>query len=437
MEQLSYANLGERLLRGKLNNGLTLYVLPRSGYCRQFAFLATRYGGIHQRFLQADGSWIDTPAGVAHFLEHKMFDSPDGSELKTFAATGAEYNAFTAADMTGYYFTCTDGFEENLRALLGLVSRPYFTQERVDKEQGIIGQEIGMCLDEPGNGVYYQLLENLYAHHPIRQELAGTVESISHITADTLYQCHGAFYRPGNMVLCVGGDVDAQLVARVAEELLPVDPLGAACTDLGERELPQAVRAYGEKEMAVSVPLFELGFKGEPPQPGESLRQRLMGELACDVLFSASAPLYSQLYEQGLINSSFDSMYDCAPGCAHIMAGGESRDPKAVMEAVLEEARRLTSEGVEPQLWERLKRAAYGSMVRRLNSLEDTCMELAQGYFEGHDYLAFPQIFQSVEWEDVAQLIARWCTPERGSLSVVRPLPGMEELEAEREEEGI
>lgn len=421
MERKDYPALNEAVCREVLPNGLHIYVLPRRLYGKQFAFFAARYGGMNMRFRGEDAHWVDTPAGVAHYLEHKMFDSADGSELKTLAANGAVENAFTSPSMTGYYFECTHGFEENLRALLSFVSVPYFTPESVEKEQGIIGQEIRMCEDEPDTEVYYQLLRCLYAHHPIRVNVVGTVESIAAITPETLYQCHKAFYCPGNMVLCVAGDVDPERVAVIAQEVLPAEHTTATVTDLGAPEPAGAVTPYKEREMEVSVPLFEIGFKGTPAPAGQCLRQRLVAELLCDVLFGPSAPLYSRLYEEGLINSSFDSLYDFVPGCAYLMAGGESREPKRVLEEVLGEARRLEERGIAPELWARLKRAAYGSMVKRLNSLEDSCIEMADAHFDGEDYLKFPEVFQSIEWDDVRQMLSRWCTEERAALSVILP----------------
>lgn len=422
MEKLEYAHLGETVWRHVLPNGLTIYVDTRPEYGKQFAFFATHYGGMNLRFRGEDGGWVDTPNGVAHFLEHKMFDTEDGNALQILAANGASDNAFTGSSMTGYYFEGTQGFEENLRTLLSFVSIPYFTKESVDKEQGIIAQEIRMCEDDPSIEVYYQLMESLYANHPVRVRVAGTVESIAEITADTLYQCHAAFYRPGNMVLCVAGNVDPERVAALAREILPPEPSRAPVTDLGQPEPAAAAQACREKRMPVSVPLFEIGFKGDPAEEGQGLRQRLLAELVCDVLFGPSTPLYSRLYQAGLINNTFDSSYESVPGCAYVMAGGESRDPQRVMAEVLAEAKRLGAQGIDPELWDRLKRAAYGSMVRRLNSLEDVCIELAQNHFDGEDYLRFPERFQSIEKSDAEELLRSWCVEERAALSVIRPL---------------
>lgn len=422
MESRHYNALRETVYHAVLPNGLHIYVLPKEAYGKQFALFAVRYGGMDLRYMGNDACWVDTPAGVAHFLEHKMFDTPDGSALRILAANGAAENAFTSPSMTAYYFESTHGFEANLRTLLSFVSVPYFTEEGVSKERGIIGQEIGMSEDEPDTEAYYQLLRCVYARHPIRVPVLGCAESISQITAETLYQCHDAFYRPGNMVLCVAGNVDPAVVEKIAREVLPEAESAAVETDIGEPETFDVVCAYAECKMAVSVPLFEVGFKGTPPEKGKILRQRLVAELACDVLFGPSAPLYSRLYEDGLINNSFDGLYDFVPGCAYLTVGGESRDPAKVREELLKEAARLVREGVDTALWERLKRAAYGSMVRRLNSLEDTCIELADAHFDGEAYLNFPELFQSIEWADVKSLLETWCVPERSALSVVWPL---------------
>lgn len=278
-----------------------------------------------------------------------------------------------------------------------------------------------MCEDDPNDEAYYSLLEAMYVHHPVRSRVAGTVESISHITADTLYQCHRAFYRPGNMVLCAAGNIDPQRVADIAQEVLTQTPSSATPTDHGQPEHPQVRERLTRRAMPVSIPLFTLGVKGTPAVKEESLRQRLLAELVCDVLFSPSAPLYNRLYEQGLLNSSFGGFYSSGPGCAFIVAEGESRDPERVRNEVLKEAERLGREGIDPELWERLKKAAYGSMVRHLNSLDDTCCELAEAHFNGEEYLSFPQVFQSIERADGEALLREWFVEERTALSIIDP----------------
>ena len=421
MEKLEFTRVGEQMYHEKLENGLNVFVFPKPEHQKGYAFFATNYGGMDMRFC-LDGEWHDTPAGVAHYLEHKMFDTQDGNALQELAANGASPNAFTSNAITGYYFESTEKFEENLKILLSFVSVPYFTQESVDKEQGIIGQEIRMYEDDPDWEVYLNLMNAMYRSHPVKENVAGSVESISHITADTLYACHKAFYDPANMVLCVAGNVDPQHICAVAREILPKQPGPIALKDYGEKEPDRVVRGSVEKEMAVSTPLFQLGYKGDAPQRGEEgLRQELVGELALEALLGSSTSLYARLYRQGLINQKFSYGYDSYPGCAFLCAGGESPDPNAVRRAVAEEAGRIGREGIDGKLWERIKKGVYGGKVRGLNSFENLCVGQAQAFFAGVDYLRFADLFSCITKEEAEDLIARWVTPERTALSVIRP----------------
>lgn len=421
MEEKRYDRVGERLFHTRLDNGLAVYVARKPGFHKTFAFFATNYGGMDMRF-QLDGSWQESPAGVAHFLEHKMFDTKEGNALQELAANGASPNAFTSSALTGYYFESTEKFEENLRVLLSFVSIPWFTQESVDKEQGIIGQEIQMIEDDPEWQVFTNLLAALYQNHPIRTSVAGSRESISHITADTLYACHKAFYDPANMVLCVAGDVDPERVAALAQDILPACGGPAIPRDYGAPEPDHAAQPLRELRMEVSTPIFQLGFKADPAPKGQGyLRHKLLGDLVSELLMGSSSPLYAQLYREGLINKNFSCGYDAYPGCAFLAAGGESRAPEAVRDAVLEEAARLSREGVDDALFARIKKASYGAMVRALNSFEHICIEQAHSYFAGADYLDFPAVFDSIRREDAEETLRRWCTPERCALAVVRP----------------
>jgi len=424
MEEKKYAQVGESLYHTVLPNGLAVYVDRKPGFQKSYAFFATNYGGMDMRF-QLDGVWYDTPAGVAHYLEHKTFDTEDGNALQDLAANGASPNAFTSTALTGYYFESTEKFEENLKILLSFVSTPYYTQESVDKEQGIIGQEIRMGDDEPETQVFYGMLEGLYAHNPIQVNIAGTVESIAQITAETLHLCHKAFYDPANMVLCVAGDVDPERVAAIAQEVLPQTGRSPVARDYGAAEPDRAAARRWEKEMAVSTPIFQLGCKDIPPQPGEAwLKWELTGHLACEALLGSSSPLYARLYAQGLINESFGYGCEAYPGAAFLCAGGESRSPEAVYDAVLAEAERLAGEGIEEALFQRLKKAAYGNAVRALNSFENICINQSVAHFRGYDYLAFPAVYESISKADVEECLRRAVTRERTTLAVVKPKGG-------------
>ena len=424
MEQFVFSQVGERMYREKLPNGLTVFVFPKPEFQKGYAFFATNYGGMDMRFC-LDGAWQDTPAGVAHFLEHKMFDTKDGNALQDLAANGASPNAFTSSAITGYYFESTEKFEENLRILLSFVSVPWFTPESVQKEQGIIGQEIGMIEDDPEWKVFMNLMAALYQNHPIRVSVAGSVESISHITADTLYACHKAFYDPANMVLCVAGPVEPEHICQVAREILPQEAGPIAAKDYGPQEPPRVARELIEERMEVSTPIFQLGYKGDAlPQGRERLRQQLVGELALEVLLGSSSPLYARLYREGLINRNFAYGCEGYPGCFFLCAGGESKDPQAVRAAIAGEAGRIGREGVDGKLWERVKKGVYGNKVRGLNSFESLCVGQAQAFFAGHDYLDFAGLFAAITKEEAEALIAGYVTGERTALSVVRPREG-------------
>ena len=420
MKRLEFARVGEVMLHKKLENGLNVFVFPKPEFQKGYAFFATNYGGMDMRFC-LNGQWHDTPAGVAHYLEHKMFDTEEGNALQDLAANGASPNAFTSNDITGYYFDSTEKFEENLRILLSFVSVPWFTQESVDKERGIIGQEIGMIEDDPHWKCYMNLMKALFQHHPIRVSVAGSVESIAEITPETLYACHKAFYDPANMVLCVAGPVDPEHICAVAREILPGEAGPIAAKDYGEKEPPQAAQSLIEERMEVSAPIFQLGWKGDAQINGEDrLRQELVGSLALEVLLGNSSPLYARLYREGLINQEFGYSYESSFGCAFLAADGESRDPEAVRLAVAEEAARIGRKGVDSALWERVKKGVYGNRVRGLNSCEHLCVGQAQAFFAGYDFLRFAELFDAITKKEAEELIANWVTEERCALSVVR-----------------
>lgn len=422
MEQKKYPRVGETLYHEVLDNGLHIYVTPKPEFGKYYAFFATNYGGMDVRF-QLDGQWHETPEGVAHFLEHKMFDTEDGNALQDLAANGASPNAFTSNAITGYYFECTEKFEDNLKTLLSFVSIPWFTPESVDKEQGIIGQEIRMVEDDPNWRVYMNLTSCLYQNHAVKISVIGTQESIAQITDQTLYACHKAFYDPSNMVLTVAGNVDPERVIQIAREILPQGDRPAIGRDHGEKEPDIAAAPEAELAMTVSTPIFLLGFKADPPPEDGAgkLRQALAGELACEALMGTSSDFYREMYEKGLINKSFSCDYEEYPGCAFLCAGGESPDPKTVRQAVLEAAGKIAEHGIDENLWKRLKKGAYGSRVRSLNSFENICVELAQAHFAGKEYFSFPEVYDQLSKEDVEDYIRRWIVPERTALSIVNP----------------
>ena len=421
MKKTYYPRLDETLCKKVLDNGLTVMVVPKPGFSRKIAYFLTKYGSIHTSFT-LDGVHHTTPAGVAHYLEHKMFDLPDRDVTAEFAALGASPNAFTTYGMTAYYFTCTENFTPALKLLLEFVSTPYFTGESVEKERGIIAQEILMYADSADSVVMETMNRGLYQHHPIRVPIAGTVESIQDITPEILYDCHRAFYHPANMILCVVGDVDADEVAAIAEEILPKEKQSIAVPDFGAPEPENAVIPLQRQEMDVAMTTFQLAFKCPPPPKGKDMaHQELVAGIAAEMLFGQSSQLYQWLYEDGLIDSSFGGGEEFGTGTAILTCGGDSCDPEEVRNCILNEAKFLAENGLDPEAFDRVKRSFLGGRFKHLTSFDGTCFRLCAYLMEGYDYFDFPALFEEVTIDEVRQYIAENVRPEKCSLSIVDP----------------
>ena len=419
-----YPELGERIYSEVLDNGLAVYVMPKKDYVKTFAAFATKYGGSDCRFKLGD-EFIETPEGIAHFLEHKMFDMPDGKDAMTaLSALGASPNAFTGPDSTCYIFSCTDNFSDSLRVLLDYVTTPYFTDESVAKEQGIIGQEIRMCEDSPSHVVYENLLKAMYAEHPVRISVPGTVESIAKITPQTLYDCHKVFYNPSNMVLAVAGRVDPEEVIAIAREAVTSEAGDVPIRDLSFSEGPFVSENKIVREMDVSISNYMIGIKLDPdPAGGETLfRQDLLAELAMDYLAGPSSPLYIRLYEQGIINDSFGFGVGDEAGAlmAYINAEGDNCDTVAA--ELVKEACATADSGGDEDYFDRLKRSAIGGTLRMLNSPESCCMLMVNGYFYGYDAMTELEVINSFSVADVLDFLKANVIPEKMTISVIEPI---------------
>lgn len=422
-EEIVEKRTGERCFCLRHPSGLTIRVNPKEGYRSSYAVFATRYGSIDTAF-RMGGAAEETvvPAGIAHYLEHKLFESEDGDAFSRYAKTGASANAFTSFDRTAYLFSCTDRFSESLEILLDFVQHPYFTEETVQKEQGIIGQEIRMCEDSPGRRVLFNLLKALYKKHPVRIDIAGTVESIAQITPELLYGCYHTFYKLNNMVLAVSGSVTPQEVLAVADRMLASKDDGErverAVTD--EPDEPAAPRA--ESRMPVASPLFYLGFKDSLPGG----RCRTAEELAAadvllEILAGQASPLYARLMKQGLINTSFGAEYFEGPGYAAWIIGGESADPDGVAEAVHAEIERLRRDGIPAADFEAARNALYGRLVSSLNDVENCGDILVSDFFYGRAPFALVEAAASLTPAAVARMLEDGLRREQSALSVVSP----------------
>ena len=418
-----YPELDETCYKEVLENGLTVAVVKRSGFTKKLAYFVTDYGAIHTDFT-LEGKEYHAPAGVAHYLEHKLFDMPGGRDVSAeFAALGAMTNAFTSYDLTAYYFSCTENFSDCLRLLLEFVSTPYFTAESVEKEQGIIDQEIGMNQDAPDSVIFENLMVSMYEQHPIRIPILGTSQTIRDITAETLHTCHRAFYTPGNMLLCVVGDVDPEEVKALALEVL-----GSEKKEVGKKHpIPAESMVTPEKDtcrvMEVAMPMFNLAFKCEPIGQGDdAIRQEMVADLAAEALFGESSELYLRLYEEGIIDSSFGGGFETIDGCAMLMCSGDSDWPEKVRSAILQQAETIAAEGIDETAFLRMKRSALGRRIRQLDSFDGTCFRVCAYHFSGFDYFRFPEVYRSIEAKEIAAFLGTVVKRERCSLSVINPL---------------
>ena len=421
METKFYENISETVCRHTLPNGLPVIVIPRKGFTKKLAYFVTDFGSIHTEFT-INGEYCVLPEGIAHYLEHKLFDMPDGEVSEKFAALGASVNAFTGYDMTAYYFSCTDHFEANLRLLLEFVSTPYFTEASVEKERGIIGQEIGMYRDNPDAQSFEMLMDAMYDRHPVRQPVLGTKETIARITPELLAKAHRAFYRPDNMLLCVVGDVDIETICRLAEEILPGRSTDTVTACRQWQEEMTCPKRFVSQSMEVAMPMFQLGFKGEPLGHGpEAVRREYIGDLAAEALFGESSPLYISMYEKGLIDSSFGGGLETVEGMTVLSASGDSDYPEQVQEAILTQAAEICKNGLDETDFLRMKRSAMGRRIKDLDSFDSTCFRACAYHFSGYDYFRFPELYQQITTNHVLEFLQRVVTPERCALAVIQP----------------
>ena len=421
MIRKDFGKLGEHYFEERLANGLLVRVIEKPGFAKRYAFLATDYGSIDSEFV-LDGKKYTTPQGVAHYLEHKMFDLPEGNAMQEFAKYAGANNAFTSYIMTAYYVECTEHFEENLEILLRMVTTGYFTEESVEKERGIIAQEIRMYDDSADSAVMENLFRIMYRNHPVRNSIAGTVESIQDITADTLKLCHDTFYDPSNLILCVIGDVDAAAVIDQARRQTPQGRARNIERVYGAPEPEAPAQRRIEKQMEIAMPAFAIGFRCPDAGRGaQAMRMELIGELAGEILVGESSALYQKLYDENVIDADFSVDYERMKGMALLELSGDSEEPDRVLREVLQEAARVLKSGVDRELLRRLKKSFTGRRLRELDGFEGTCYRMCAYYFDGAEYLDYPDIYADVTAEDVEQFIRENVKEEMAFVSVITP----------------
>ena len=415
--------LRERYIRFDHPSGLPIYLFPKP-LCTTYAIFSTRYGSVDRKFRMAGGDWIEVPDGVAHFLEHKLFENEDGSDsFEHFSDFGADANAYTTCNRTSYLFSCTDRFEESLEELLSFVTHPHFTEESVAKEQGIIAEEIRMYDDNPWERCFQNLMEGLYEKNPIRVNICGTEKTISKITPEILHTCYRAFYQLSNMALIVCGEVDEETVLRVADRVLPRERNEIPVERWSEPESPAAYRSYVEAKMQVSKPIFSIGIKDAavPTDPRARIRRDAAQSLLEEILFSRSGRFYNELFEEGLITPSYSYGYSIAEGFAFHAITGESDTPDVIEERLHAFLREVKREGISQKDFERCRRALYADEIRNYDSTEDIATELLTFLFDGGELFDYPSVIESLTCEEINTLLRELPDREAFCLSAVYP----------------
>ncbi|MBQ8978794.1 MAG: insulinase family protein [Oscillospiraceae bacterium] len=421
-EVITNERISESYVRIKHDSGLEILIWKMKDFSLKHAIFGTRYGSVNTTFKTADEpDFVTVPNGIAHYLEHKLFENEDTDVFDLYAKTGAFGNAYTSFDKTCYLFSCTDNFIDSLRILLDFVQKPYFTEETVAKEQGIIGQEIKMYDDNPEWRVFFGLLEGIYHKNPVRIDIAGTVESIAQITPELLYRCYYTFYNLNNMTLAIAGDVDEDEILALCDEMLK------PCEDkqllsVVPEEPAEVCKAYGEQSFEVGIPMFNLGFKSKPVSDEESPLVGALSDMTLSLLADETSPLYKKLYDEGLINSEFGTETFIGNGFFVPIIGGESKDPVRTCEIIKEEINRRKKDGFEEQRFENIKKAYYGSLIRALGNadslatvLVNTGLRRAGNAFSSIDAVA------GLTCEDIRKFLCERFDTDNCSLFVIKP----------------
>ena len=355
-----------------------------------------------------------------------MFDQPDGSNVfDKFSKYGGNANAFTSFNITAYLVSSTANFEENLEALLDYVQSPYYTDETVAKEQGIIGQEIRMYDDNPGWKLFFNFINCLYNEHPVKKEIAGTVESISKITADYLYKCYNTFYNLSNMSLVITGKVDIESASKVIEAgIKNNEPFTEPIKKIYPREPEKVAKPYVEKAMAIASPMFMMGFKDNDVNlsGNELLKKDIEIRILMRMLFAKGSDIYKKLYNESLINSTFSLDYTLQPDYGFTSLDGESKDPQKVYDTIIEELDKVRKNGLCEADYERAKKVIWGRYVRTHNDIEDLATTFMQYLFMGVDYFDYYDVYNSVTFDDIKNRFDTHFRAENSALSVVKPL---------------
>lgn len=418
--------IDEKLYFKQMDSGLKVYFIPKNGYTKKHAIFATRYGSIDNVFVPiGENKSIEVPEGIAHFLEHKLFEEPEENIFDKFSKLGADVNAYTNFNQTAYLFDTTDNFYESLELLIKFVQDPYFTDEDVEKEKGIIGQEINMYRDNPGWRVFFNCLNGMYKEHPIKIDIAGTIDSIEKINKELLYQCYNTFYHPANMVLAIVGDLDFDKIIDIIDKTERKD-----YKEFEEisRIFPEEAKAINkdliEESMMVSTPLFNIGFKDNNCglMGKEQIKKDVVTNIILDMLFGSSSTFYNELYDEGLIDNSFSSYYTGKKTYGHSLVVGQSNNPKEVYERILELIEKPMDTILLEESFRRIKRKSIGEFLMGCNSIEFLANNFIDLYFGEFLLIDYLDLLETIKYEDIIKRFKEHFKKESTVISIINPL---------------
>ena len=427
MKEVTYKQIDEVLYYEKQDSGLDVYILPKKGFNKTFATFTTKYGSVDNWFIPlGKEDYTKVPDGIAHFLEHKMFEKEDGDVFQLFSKQGASANAFTSFTRTAYLFSCTSNFEKNLTTLINFVQEPYFTEATVEKEKGIIGQEINMYDDNPDWRLYFGTIANMFHNHPVKIDIAGTIESIDKITKDMLYECYNTFYHPSNMLLFIVGAVDPEQTMELIRNNQSSKSYKEASgikrkNDVEPKEVEKEKQVI---HMNVSTPKVLVGLKAGNIQltGAELLKNELTINLLLDILFGRSSEMYETLYSSGLIDSTFSYGYTQEQDFGFAMIGGDSSKPDELAEKIINYLlEKKNQDGINEEILTRKKKKKIGGFLRSLNSPEYIANSFTRYAFYNTSLFEIVPILESITLQDIQAAAKELISKERITVCQVLP----------------
>ena len=422
IREVKSERLGDSYYTLKHKSGLRIYVYPKKEHNSTFAVFGTKFGSINTKFKYKNKNEIVTvPDGIAHYLEHKLFESEDGGAFAKYAKTGASANAYTSFDMTAYLFSCTEKFDESLKILMDLVQNPYFTEENVKKEQGIIAQEIKMYQDDPSWRVMFNLYRAMFHSHPVKVEIAGSVESIAKINPDNLYECYNNFYNLNNMTLCVSGNLNVDKTINLIDSLVKPSGKDPLPESIFPDEPYEVVKNRVEEKLPVSIPNFQIGFKEKASKERLTDEELAQTGIILYTLGAKSSLLYKELLDKELINESFDYEYTEGPMYNFVVFSGESNDPDGINEVLVKHVKELKANGVRKDDFELAKKALYGKSVKMLNSAESITNTMMSLDFANRELFNSIECLAKTSLEDVNKRLQDQLDVSNSAISIILP----------------